>query len=235
MKKPIRIFHAIFVGSLIASSALHAAITAGDNPMEILQKARLNEANQAIELDGQVRHGETTIPFRLVLEGGAIKYVFTKPDETITLQLGDKTFRLVDTTGDGDKRLTTDAQLDRPVRGSVITYEDLAMRFLYWPVAKIVGEDIQLTRNCWKLRVEPGAASSQYGYVLLWIEKQSSALVRIETYDKAGVLLKRFEVKSVQKLNGGYILKQMRIQQMQNGKPADPEPTYLEIQKPGEN
>ncbi len=208
---------------------------AADDALDILRKARLNEAAQTLVLDGQVRHGETKIPFRLTLDQGEIKYEFFNPDQTLILQLGDKSSRLVEVTKSGTEKVVTDAQYDRKVRGTEITYEDLAMRFLYWPVAKIVGHDIMLTRNCWKLRVEPGSPkNSQYGYVLLWIEKQSGALVQVETYDRAGKLLKRFEVKSVQKIEGGYILKQMRIQEMENGEPKDETPTYLEIQKPKE-
>ena len=204
--------------------------------MEILLKARMNEAAQSIALDGQLRHGETQIPFRLTMDAGEIKYEFSNPDQTLVLQLGDKSARLEEVTKNGAQRIVTDAQYDRTIRGTDITYEDLSMRFLYWPVAKIVGRDIMLTRSCWKLRVEPGnPKNSQYGYVLLWIEKQSGALVQVETYDKAGVLLKRFEVKSVQKIDSGYILKQMRIQKMKDGEPEDPTPTYLEIQKPKEN
>ena len=110
------------------------------------------------------------------------------------------------------------------------------MRFLYWPVAKITGEEVMLTRNCWKLRVEPGAAkNSQYGYVMLWIEKQSGGLAQVETYDRSGNLVKRFRANSVQRAEGGgYILKEMRIQRMLNGKPSDPTPTYLDIKKPGD-
>ena len=211
------------------------AFADADDPMEILRKARLNEAAQSLVLDGQVRHGETQIPFRLTLDEGEIRYEFFNPGQTLVLQLGDKGSRLVEVTKNGTGRVVTDAQYDRKVRGTDITYEDLAMRFLYWPVAKITGHDIMLTRNCWKLRVEPGSPkNSQYGYVLLWIEKQSGALVQVETYDRAGVLLKRFEVRSVQKVGGGYILKQMRIQEMKDGEPRDPTPTYLEIKKPVE-
>ena len=212
---------------------LHAAFADADDPLEILAKARFNEAAQTLVLDGQVRHGETKIPFRLTLDQGEIQYEFFNPGQTLVLQLGDKSSRLVEVTKNGTERVVTDAQFDQKVRGTDISYEDLAMRFLYWPTAKIVGRDIMLTRSCWKLRVDPGSPkNSQYGYVLLWIEKQSGALVQVETYDKAGVLLKRFEVKSVQKINGGYILKQMRLQEMENGEPKDSTPTYLEIQKP---
>ncbi len=235
LEKSSRVPRALIFLVFCAFLPARIALADADDPMEILRKARLNEAAQSLVLDGQVRHAETKIPFRLTLDQGEIKYEFFNPDQTLVLQLGDNASRLVEVTKNGTSRIVTDAQYDRKVRGTEITYEDLAMRFLYWPVAKIVGHDIMLTRNCWKLRVEPGnPKNSQYGYVLLWIEKQSGALVQIETYDRAGVLLKRFEVKSVQKINGGYILKQMRIQGMKDGEPADDEPTYLEIQKPKE-
>lgn len=214
----------------LAAPVFHAA---GEDAQEILSKVKLSQSAQYRVLDGQVRHGETLIPFRLTLDGGEIRYEFANPDQTLVLQLGEKGSRLEEITKKGAERVTTDAQYDQTIRGTCITYEDLSMRFLYWPVAKVVGEEIMLTRNCWKLRVEPGSVkNSQYGSVLLWVEKQSGALVRVETYDRAGNLVKRFEVKSVQKIEGGYILKQMRIQQMQNGQPTDPTPTYLEIKKP---
>lgn len=230
-----RLSRALVFLAFCAFLPVRTAFADADDPMEILAKARLNEAAQTLVLDGQVRHGETKIPFRLTLDQGEIKYEFFNPDQTLVLQLGDKSSRLVEVTKNGTQRIVTDAQFDQKVRGTDISYEDLAMRFLYWPTAKIVGRDIMLTRSCWKLRVDPGSPkNSQYGYVLLWIEKQSGALVQVETYDKAGVLLKRFEVKSVQKINGGYILKQMRLQEMKDGEPVDDTPTYLEIQKPKE-
>ena len=235
LRNRIRLFQAFALLVFCVLLPIRPAFADADDPMEILRKTRLNEAAQSLVLNGQVRHAETKIPFRLTLDPGEIKYEFFNPDQTLVLQLGDNASHLVEITKSGTQKVVTDAQFDKKVRGTEITYEDLAMRFLYWPVAKIVGHDIMLTRNCWKLRVEPGnPKNSQYGYVLLWIEKQSGALVQIETYDRAGVLLKRFEVKSVQKLNGGYILKQMRIQEMENGDPKEDEPTYLEIEKPKE-
>jgi|GEM_PF-167170 len=207
--------------------------TGADDPMEILQKTRLNQTAHFLVLEGQVRHRETANPFRMTLDGAEIKYEFTNPDQTLVLQFGEKGSRLQEVTGKGAERTVTEAQYAKTVHGTDITYEDLSMRFLYWPVAKIAGEEVMLTRNCWKLRVEPGSPkNSQYGYVMLWIEKQSGSLVRVETYDRGGNLLKRFEVKSVQKVDGGYILKQMRIQKIENG--SFGEPTYLEIKKPEE-
>lgn len=215
-----------FAQNFLGASAI------GDDPFEILANARRNQVAQHRVLDGQLRHGETAIPFRLTLDGDEIKYEFSDPGLTLILRLGKNGPRLEEVTKKGTAQVVSEAQYDRAIRGTVITCEDLSMRFLYWPVAKIEGEQIMLTRNCWKLHVEPGPVKSQYGFVRLWIEKQSSALVRVETHDRAGNLAKRFEVKSVQKIEGGYLLKQMRVERMENGKPDDPTPTYLEINAP---
>ena len=218
---------------LIQTGTTASVLAAPEDPLEILHHARLNQASQYRVLEGRVRHGETVIPFRLALEGGEIRYEFSNPDQTLVLQLGEKGSRLVEITKKGGEREVTDAQYDRPVRGTEITYEDLSMRFLYWPVAKILGEEVLVTQNCWILRVEPASGKdSQYGAAKLWIQKRSGALVRVETYDHRGNFVKRFEVISVQKVEGGYVLKQMRIQRMLNGKPGDSTPTYLEIQSP---
>lgn len=211
------------------------ASVVGDDPQEILAKVRLNQVSQHRVLDGQVRHGETVIPFRLTLDGNEIKYEFFNPDQTLILRLNEKGTRLEEVAKKGTERVVSEAQYDHRIRGSEITYEDVSMRFLYWPIAKIAGEEIMLTRNCWKLRVEPGSVkNSQYGSVMLWIEKQSGGLAQIETYDRAGNLVKRFKATDVQKIEGGYILKKMRIQRMENGRPTDPTPTYLEIKNAGD-
>ncbi|MGB8355306.1 MAG: outer membrane lipoprotein-sorting protein [Chthoniobacteraceae bacterium] len=225
---------AVFV--LFLAGNLAMASTVGDDPYEILAKVRQNQMGQHRVLDGQLQHGETVVPFRLTMDEGEITYQFFNPDEALVLHLNDKGSQLEEVTKKGTERVVTAAQYDKSIRGTDISYEDLAMRFLYWPVAKIAGEEIMVGRNCWKLRVEPGSGkNSQYGYVMLWIEKQSGALAQVETYDRSGNLAKRFKVTDVQRAEGGgYILKKMRIQRMVDGKPADPTPTYLEIKKPGE-
>ena len=61
------------------------------------------------------------------------------------------------------------------------------------------------------------------------MDKNSGALTRIEGYDRKGRLSKTFTVVEVQKIDGQWMLKQMRVERM------DPETrtvtlrTYLEI------
>ncbi len=55
--------------------------------------------------------------------------------------------------------------------------------------------------------------------------------MRLEGYDAAGRLTKRFEVVSAQKIDNRWFLKQMRIEQLQPGTKHVQSRTYLEIKK----
>jgi hypothetical protein len=62
------------------------------------------------------------------------------------------------------------------------------------------------------------------------VDQGSGALTRMEGYDRTGKLIKRFEVRNLQKLDdGSWALKQMRIQAMDGARSADRTPTYLEL------
>jgi hypothetical protein len=67
--------------------------------------------------------------------------------------------------------------------------------------------------------------------VLLWIDKASGALMRMEGYDWNEQLAKRFEVVSAQKIEGRWFLKQMRVEEFQPGTSHVQARTYLEIKK----
>jgi negative regulator of sigma E activity len=48
--------------------------------------------------------------------------------------------------------------------------------------------------------------------VRVWLDQASGALLRIEGFDWQGRLLRRFEVVSGQRIDGQWMLKQMRIE-----------------------
>ncbi len=188
----------------------------------------MQQAQQNIDLQGQLRENETVVPFRLTQTGPVIRYSFANPPEALQLRLGENDSRLEQLSGSGIEKITP-AQFDRRVRGTAVTYEDLALKFLYWPNARVVGEDSIRTRDCWKLQLQAPSRTSQYSNVLLWVDKEGGALMRMEGYDWNGQLAKRFEVVSAQKIEGRWFLKQMRIEQMQPGTGKVQARTYLEI------
>ncbi len=197
---------------------------------EILASVRLQQSRQQIELEGQLRQEQVVVPFHLTQTGPVIRYRFTNPDESLQLKLGETDSRLEEISRSGVDRISG-PEFDQKVRGTAITYEDLALKFLYWPNARVLGDDSIRTRNCWKLQLQAPSHDSQYSTVLLWVDKQSGALMRMEGYDWNAKLFKRFEVVSAQKIEGRWFLKSMRIEELQPETGKVQARTYLEIKK----
>jgi hypothetical protein len=217
----------ILVGVLAA-----IAVRAGAAPtaQEILDQVRLQQSQQQLDLQGQLRSDATVIPFRITQTGPVIRYTFTSPPEVLQLRLGEKSSSLDLVLENSTKKFAA-TRLDDKIGGTAVTYGDLALKFLYWPRTEILGEEIIRTRACWKLRLQPPSRDAQYSNVLLWIDREGGALMRIEAYDWQGRIIKRFEVVSAQKIEGRWFLKQMRIEELQPGTNIALARSYLEIKK----
>ncbi len=212
----------------VSALSLYGAAVPSAN--EILASVRMMEARQQIDLQGQLRENDIVIPFRLIQNGPLIRYSFTNPDEVLQLRLGQNSSRLDLVTDTGTEKFAAE-KLSQKIRGTSLTYEDLAFKFLYWQSARILGEENVRTRNCWKLQLRAPSRESQYSNVLLWIDKASGALMRMEGYDWNAQLVKRFEAVSAQKIDNRWFLKQMRIEELQPGTNHAQARTYLEIKK----
>jgi Outer membrane lipoprotein-sorting protein len=209
---------------------LSAGAQSPPSAKDILASVRMMESRQQIDLQGQLRQDDNVVPFHLVQNGPLIRYSFANPDEVLQLRLGEKSSRLDLVTDNGTEQFAA-SKLEQKIRGTGVTYEDLAFKFLYWPAARVLGEENVRTRNCWKLQLRAPSRESQYSNVLLWIDKASGALMRMEGYDWNAQLAKRFEVVSAQKIEGRWFLKQMRIEELQPGTNRVQSRTYLEIKR----
>jgi ethanolamine utilization protein EutA (predicted chaperonin) len=207
-----------------------AAIAAPPSAKEILESVRLRQAQQELELQGQLREEQTVVPFRFTQTGPVIRYSFSKPDETLQLKLDENDSRLEVVTNEGVEKIAA-AQFDHKIRGTAVTYEDLALRFLYWPNAKVIGDDTIQLVDCWRLELRAPPRQSQYPTVRLWVQKDGPAIMKVEGYDSNGKLSKRFTVVSGQKIEGRWFLKQMRIEEFDPGTGKVKTRTYLEIIK----
>ena len=216
--------------AILGSFVVLTSEAAAPSAPEILASAREQVARQQVEVQGQLRENDTIVPFRLTQNGPVIRYSFTNPEEALQLRLGDSGSQLEEITREGVDKIAG-REFEQEVRGTAITYEDLALKFVYWPNARVVGEDSIHTRRVWKLELQPPNRESQYSRVFLWCEQQSGALMRMHGFDRNGRVVKRFEVVSVQKIEGRYFLKQMRIESLQPETGKVLARTYLEIMK----
>lgn len=215
--------------ALLTLLALSSALAA-PSAREILATVRMQQAEQEIEVQGQLREDDRIVPFRLTQDGPTIRYTFTNPDEALQLRLGESDSRLDEITRDGVDKISG-PEFDQKVRGTAITYADLALKFLYWPAARVLGEDNLRTRRCWKVQVRAPGRQSQYSNVIVWVDQQGGALMRMEGYDWDLKLAKRFEVISAQKIEGRWFLKQMRIEELDPATGKVRNRTYLEIKR----
>jgi hypothetical protein len=197
------------------------------NAEAILRAARLNPVGQKISLEAQLRTGSTNTPFEIIVDE-AIRYRFQNPDQELILDLREDSSSLFERVG-GKTAPVKPARYDDSVRGTGITYEDLFLRFLYWKRPKLLGEDTIRSRKAWKIELQAWGTSSQYGVARLWVDQESGALLRIEGYNREGKLLRRFEVISAQKIDGQWMLKQMRVETLDPESSKILNRTYLEV------
>lgn len=221
--------HSLFLLAIAAAASAMAAPAPTPSAKEILESVRLRQSQQDLDLKGEIREGATIVPFRLTQTGPVIRYIFSNPDEALQLRLGENESRLDEVTEGVEK--VAPAQFDRKVRGTGITYEDLALRFLYWQTGRVTGENEIRTVNCWKLEMKAPSRQSQYSNVWLWVGKGNGALMKMEAYDWNAKLLKRFEVVSGQKIEGRWFLKELRIEELDPGTGKVKTRTWLDIKK----
>ncbi len=198
-----------------------AGLRAEPGGAEILQRARELVQAQELVMTGQIRTGGKTVPFRLEQGGGVTRYIFTEPQEVVTVESGGDEVKIGGVKDVGAR-----------VRDSLLTYEDLTLHFLFWKDVQDRGVEKIRGLPCWKIRVATSDRSSASAVVLLWVNRQSGALIRAQTFDWEGRFEKQFDVIATQSVGGRYFLKQMKVQLQKKGAPNEETLSYLEMDRP---
>ncbi len=204
---------------------------------EILTAVRLSQALQDLkQLKGRLRNDATGAlhPFTLTMADNVIRFVFTSPPkESINLDLKQNGTTLTRVTGSGKVEMPA-SLYSETVRDTAINFEDLSMRFLYWPNAQVVQESATISfQKCWVVRVRNPDNRGPYGWVDLWIHKDSGAMLQMEAWSRSAKKLKQFKVRKGQKYKNAYILKQMRVYSYDPKTGDEVATTYMEIDDPG--
>ena len=107
-----------------------------------------------------------------------------------------------------------------------ISWADLTLAFLWWPDSKVVGEDKIRGRDCFVLEVpapadetvekEATAAEAStglpYASVRIWIDREMLMLLQAEGLNAKGKPIRKLWVKSLKKIDGQWLIKDMEIQ-----------------------
>ena len=207
------------------------AAPAGPSADEILEMARRSYANRDYELNGNLRKGFSKTPFRLSMRERLIRFSFTDPEQALQLEFHDDRYLLWELLESGNA-LVDENRYALPVRKTDISYEDLAMRYLFWPEAVLDGVEKIKQAMCWKVAVKNPDSFGPYRHVILWIDQGSGVLFQIEGYDEENRLVRKMMVTKVRQIDGTWMLKEMRVEH-HNAESGKVERTYLEVGDPG--
>jgi hypothetical protein len=116
------------------------------------------------------------------------------------------------------RRLTPD-QIMTPFASSDFWIADLGLEFLHWPKQRLLRKEMRHSKSCNVLEsLNPAPVPGGYARVVSWIMIESPhGIVHADAYDARGELLKRFDPKSLEKVQGEYQLEEMEIRNRKTG------------------
>lgn len=213
------------IGTLSAQEETGEAAPAGAAPSfagksidqltadEVLKLVRYSYTLYNRDFSGLLRTGfATKVPFLMSLKPDSIRFIFDDPAQIIFLDTRNNSFALYEGIGGAEMKPVSPSKYDQTIRGTDATYDDLSMRFLYWPNAKIVKLDRVKARECWLVRVRNPSNQGAYATVDVWIDRGSGAMVKMIGYNSQGRPIRRFEVLSGKKFGDIWMVDEMRIE-----------------------
>ncbi len=205
-----------------------AAQTAEEIMASVRQVAGLQDH---IDLHGHLKHRGKKIPLSLLLRGKEIHFNIDEGADAFALRLNANQQELFDTTG-GKVQPFPDKKIVQAIGGTDVSYEDLALKFLYWPNPTIAGENTIKTKACWRIHVANPDKTGRYREVSVWVSKKERALMRVIGYGARpqAVALKQFEVLDVTKRKGIWTVKKLSVSSFKPNGRADGV-TYIDFGK----
>ena len=97
------------------------------------------------------------------------------------------------------------------IRGTDITYDDIAMRFLHWPNPILLSTDKAKGGAAWKIRCINPSKNESYSIVDVWVSHRSGTLVKMNAYNSDRKIIKTFEVDSIQQIKGDWFVETMIV------------------------
>lgn len=180
---------------------------------EVLKLVRHSYTLYNQDFTGVLRLGiAKKVPFLMSLKPQSIRFIFEDPAQVILLDTRDGNFSLFEGVGGADLKPVEPSKYADKIRGTDVTYDDLSMRFLYWPNAKIVRSEKVKQRDCWYVRVLNPDGRGAYATVDVWIDKETGGMLKMLGYNRQGRAIRRFEVLHGKKFGDVWMVDEMRIE-----------------------
>ncbi len=201
-------FKLILSSAALALATLHPLHAQQADAQKILEGARVSATLTKLDegLTGKLNKGGVKTPLTLFLKGQDIQFQFTEKNSPLRIfhmriAEGDsKLFEIIN----GKTVEFPESKIIEPIAGTDMTYEDLALRFFYWPNPQLEGTEDVGGQPCYKLRInKPKGSAGRYEVVYVWVHTKFGAFMRIRGHNKAGGLVKEFEVENVRQISDG--------------------------------
>jgi len=206
--------HLLVLIPLLLAASLRAEDAKPKTAEEILRVVRLSYALQNHKMSGRLRDGATgrVEPLTLTMESQVMRFLFTnEPKEIVHLDMNTTPATLYQVRAGGSAQVQGD-QYAASVRGMAFNYEDLSLRFLYWPRPQLMGEGRVSAQKCWIVRVTNPGRDGPYYVVDIWVHQGSGGAAKMMAYDRNSKVVKRYEVTKVQKVDNATVLKELKIE-----------------------
>lgn len=211
------LLHSFLLRSLLVLAvSATPALAQQPDAESIMRGARMSAALVQVDhgLTGRLQKGFRKIPLQLFLLGGELRFEFTieKTPEVFHMRLGEESCSLFRMKNGKRVNLSPD-ELVSPIADTDLTYEDLSLRFLYWPRPKLEGSEKVTGQDCYKIRINrPSGASGNYETVYVWVHHKFGAFMRVRGHDKNGNLIKEFQVEDVMQIDDHtWTLRKMQV------------------------
>ncbi len=206
-----------FLPILTLATLTGSSLAQQPDARRILEGARLSATLTKLDdgLNGQLRNGGTSTPITLFLKGENIQFQFSEnkePWRIFHMRIGDENFNLFEIVGEKTIKFPAE-KIVQPIAGTDLTYEDLALRFFYWPDPKLEANEDVNGQPCYKIRVDkPKESAGRYQTVYVWVHTKFGAFMRIRGHDKSGGLVKEFQVEDIMKVaDNVWTLRKMQV------------------------
>lgn len=117
------------------------------------------------------------------------------------------------------------------ILGSGLTWADLSFAVLWWPDSTLIDEEKKINRDCFVVDV-PVPDSDKT--MRLWIEKKMGMLLEAQTLDAGKKELRRMKIKSIKKMDGMWVAKDLEIRNKATGNKTTLQITDLQWEAPKE-
>lgn len=193
-----------------------SAFAQSPDAQKILNAARLSTTLTNVEegLEGALHQGTKKVPITLFLRGEDIQFQYTEEgvQRVFHTRMAAESFQLFEMKN-GKTLPFPEKKLTESISGTDLSYEDLALRFFYWPDPILEGSESIAGQSCYRIRLKkPSNVGGRYAGVYVWIHEKYGAFMRIRGHDQSGALLKEFQVEDVMKVgNDTWVLKKMKV------------------------